>query len=75
MGDIRAETTADDAVPGRVVHRVELGLEDLCDVVEDALLPKGVIGAVNCVLLHLFGHVCELHYRVLSLRLVSLDVC
>ena len=33
VGDIGAETAADNAVPRRIIHRVELGLDYLCDVI------------------------------------------
>jgi len=54
MGDVGAETTADNTVPGRVVHCVKLSFEDLCDVIEDTLFLESVICAINCMLLHLF---------------------
>jgi hypothetical protein len=75
VSDIGPEAASNDAAPGWVVHGVELGLEDLCDVVQDPFLLERVVRTVNCVLLHLLRHVCKLDDGVLGLYLVTLDLC
>merc|ERR1719181_254081 len=57
VGDIGAEVTAHNAVPGWVVLLVELLLHISCDVLLDVVLIEGVHCAVNSVLLHLLRHV------------------
>ena len=73
VGDIGAEAAPHDAIPCRVVHGVELGLEDVRDVVQDSLLLERVVCTVNCMLLHLFRHVSELDDGVLGLSLITCD--
>ena len=73
VGNIGAEAAPHDAVPCRVVHGVELGLEDVCDVIQDSLLLERIVRTVNCMLLHLFRHVSELDDCVLGLSLIACD--
>jgi hypothetical protein len=61
MGDVRAEVTADNAMPGRVVLFVELFLDESGDVLLNVELLEGLSGDVDSVLLHIFGHVSVLH--------------
>ena len=61
VGHVRAEVTADDAVPRRVVLLVELLLDESGDVLLNVELLKGLSGNVNSVLLHVLGHVCVLN--------------
>ena len=75
VSDIAAETTAHHTVPGRQVHRIELGLDDLCDVVEDSLLLESKADTVDSVLLHLGHHVTLLHHCVLCVFLGNSSVC
>ena len=75
MGDIGPEAASNDAAPGWVVHGIELCLEDLSNVVQDPFLGECVVRTVNCMLLHLLRHVCKLDDCVLSLDLVTLDLC
>ena len=75
MRDVGAHATAYDAVPGRLVHGVELGLDDLRDVVEDGFLLERELAAVDGVLLHTLGHICVLddgHFRLLLRDLLQL---
>ena len=68
MRNVRAHTAANDAMPGRLVHGVELGLDNLCDVVENGFLLEGILAAVDSMLLHTFGHIRVLddgHFRLL----------
>ena len=58
VGDVAAEATPHNAVPRWQVHLVELGLDDLGDVVEHAALLEGEGHAVDGVLLHRLVHVC-----------------
>ena len=49
-----------DAVPCGVVLLVKFLLDESCDVLFDVELLQGLGSNVNCVLLHIFGHVCIL---------------
>ena len=60
VGDVRAEVTADDAVPGGVVLLVELLLDVGGDVLFDVELFHGLGGDFGGVGLHVFGHVSVL---------------
>ena len=75
MSHVCPEPASNDAVPCRVVHCVELCLQDLSDVVEDPLLLEGVACAIDRMLLHLLRHVRELYHGVLCLALVLVNVC
>ena len=57
VGDVGAEVPAHDGVPGGVVLLVELFLDIGGDVLLDVELLQSHVGAVDCVLLHLFVHV------------------
>ena len=61
VGHVRAEVTADDAMPGRVVLLVELLLDESGDILLNVELFEGLSGDVDSVLLHIFGHVSVLH--------------
>ena len=54
---VGAHTTAHDAVPSWQVHRVELCLDNLCDIVEYFPLLEGKGDAIDSVLLHELIHV------------------
>merc|ERR1719167_1605686 len=56
--DVRAEVPADDHMPRRVVLLVELLLDEGSDVFFDIVFFEGLRGAIDGVLLHVFGHVC-----------------
>ena len=71
MGHVGAETAAHDAIPRRVIHGVKFCLQDVRDVIQDTLLFESIVGAVNCMLLHLFGHVSELDDSVLGVCLIA----
>ena len=58
---IRAEVTANDAMPGRVVLLVEFLLDEGGDVLLNVELLEGLGGNVDSVLLHVLGHVCVLN--------------
>ena len=60
VGDVRAEVTANDAVPGGVVLLVELLLDVGGDVLFDVELFHGLGGDFGGVGLHVFGHVSVL---------------
>ena len=70
MRDVSAKSSANNAMPCRVVHGVEFSLYDLRNVVEDAFLLERRVRTVHGVLLHLLRHVRELHHRIFRLRLV-----
>ena len=72
VGDVRAHSTAYDAMPGRQVHGVEFSFDYLCDVVKNFLLCKSKSDAVNGMLLHGLTHICELYDSVLSVLLVNI---
>jgi len=55
--DVRPEVPADDAVPGGVVLFVELLLDVCGNVLLDVVLLQRLGCAVNCILLHLLGHI------------------
>ena len=61
MGDIGAEASANNAVPGGIVHRIKLRLDNLGNVVKNSLLLEGKASAINGMLLHLRGHILEFH--------------
>ena len=61
VGNIGAEVTAHDAVPGGVVLLVEFLLDEGGDVLLDVELLEGLGRDVNSVLLHVLGHVCVLN--------------
>ena len=68
MRYVAAHAAAYNAVPRWLVHHIELGLDNLCDVVEDGFLLEGILAAVDGMLLHTFGHVRVLddgHFRLL----------
>ena len=67
--DIAAHAAADYAVPGGLVHYIELGLDDLSDVIENLLLLESVLSTVDSMLLHSLGHVGKLDDGVLGLIL------
>jgi len=55
--DVAAEVASNDAVPCWVVLLVELLLDEGSNVFLNVVLLQGLCGAVNSVLLHVFGHV------------------
>jgi hypothetical protein len=57
MGDVRAEVTANDAMPGGVVLLIELLLDVGSDVLLDVELLHGLGGHLNGVGLHVLGHI------------------
>ena len=61
-------------MPRRQVHRVELRLYDLCNVVQHTLRLESERDAVNSMLLHLFAHVTGFDDRVLCSLLVEASV-
>ena len=61
VGHIRAEVTADDAMPGGVVLLVELLLDEGSDVLLNVVALEGLGRDVDGVLLHVLGHVSILH--------------
>jgi len=61
VGYIRAEVTADNAMPGGVVLFVEFLLDECGNILLNVELLEGLGGDVDSVLLHIFGHVCVLH--------------
>lgn len=63
MGDIRSEVPSDNTMPGWVVLLIEFLLYKGSNVLLDVELLKGLVGAINRVLLHLLGHVGVLHHR------------
>ena len=73
VGDVRAEVSANDAMPCWVVLFVKL-LFDVCsNVLFDVELFEGSSGAVNGVLLHVLGHVGVLDYSF-TVRHIELQV-
>ena len=58
---IRAEVTADDAMPGGVVLLVEFFLDESGDILLNVELLECLSGDVDSVLLHIFGHVSVFH--------------
>ena len=64
MSDVGAHAATHDAVPGRQIHRIELSLNDLCDVVKHAPLLEGKSDTVDGMLLHISVHICMLHHGV-----------
>ena len=74
MGDIGAHSAAHNAVPGRLIHRVEFSLDYFCNIVEHSLLLKSKANTVNCVLLHIWVHVCIFDDCILSVLLVNVTV-
>ena len=73
VSDIGPEAAPHYAIPCRVVHGIELCLEDVRDVIQDSFLLERIVRTVNCMLLHLFRHVSELDDGVLSLCLITCD--
>ena len=69
MGYVAAEASTNDAVPGGLVHDVEFCFKYLGDVVKNSLLLKGVLAAVDGMLLHAFTHVGVLNNCHLSFTL------
>lgn len=57
VGDVRAEVTADNAMPCGVVLLVELLFNIGSNILLDIELLKGNVSAIYCVLLHLLVHV------------------
>ncbi|GMR61551.1 hypothetical protein PMAYCL1PPCAC_31746, partial [Pristionchus mayeri] len=57
VGDVAAEVTPDDAVPGGVVLLVELLLDVGSDVLLDVSLLECLSSAVDRILLHVLAHV------------------
>ena len=57
VGHVRAEVTADNAVPGGVVLLVEFLLDEGSDILLNVVLFEGLGGDIDSVLLHIFGHV------------------
>ena len=57
VGDIAAEVTAYDAMPGGVVLLVKLLLDVGSDVLLDVVLLESLGGAVDGILLHVVSHV------------------
>ena len=60
VSHVRAEVTADNAVPGGVVLLVEFLLNESSDVLLNVVLFEGLGGDIDSVLLHIFGHVSVL---------------
>ncbi len=58
VGDVGAEAATHNTVPGGQVHLIKLGLNDLCDIVQDAPLLESECYAVDSMLLHRLVHVC-----------------
>ena len=69
---VAAETSADDAMPSRIIHRIKLSLDDLRNIIKHSLLSKRIRNAVHCVLLHAFRHVHVLYDCVPRLPRVQL---
>ena len=61
VGHIRAEVTADNAMPGGVVLLVEFFLDESGDILLNVELLECLSGDVDSVLLHIFGHVSVFH--------------
>ena len=57
VGHVRAEVTADDAVPGGVVLFVELLLDESGDVLLNVEALEGLRADVDGILLHVLGHI------------------
>lgn len=60
MSDVGSEVPAYDTVPCGIVLLVELFLDECSNIFLNVEFLKGLIGGVNCILLHLFVHVCVL---------------
>lgn len=60
MRNVRAEVTANDAVPRGVVLLVEFFLDECGDVLFDVETLEGLCADVDSVLLHVLGHVSVL---------------
>ena len=61
--DVRAEVAANDAVPRWVVLFIEFFLNIGSDVLLDVVLLERLCRTVNCILLHVLGHVRILDHR------------
>merc|ERR1719183_1820000 len=61
VGDVGAEVTADNAVPGWVVLFVELLLDEGSDVLLNVVLLEGLGRDVDSILLHVLSHVSILN--------------
>ena len=71
MGHECTHTSANDAVPGRQVHSVELCFYDFSDVIQNTSLLERKCNTVNCMLLHFWHHVRKFDNSVFSLGLVD----
>ena len=71
VGHVGAHTAPDDTMPSGQVHRVELCLDDLSDVVEHSSLLESKGDAIHGMLLHKFVHIRIFDYCVFSLLLVK----
>ncbi len=75
MGDIASHSSSNYTVPSWLVHRIELCLDYLSDVVEYSFLLKSEGDTVDGVLLHLVTHIATFNDCVLGLLLVLASVC
>merc|ERR1712038_1946175 len=62
VSDVRSEVAAHAAVPRRVVLFVEFLLDVSSYIFLYIELLHGLSGALDSILLHIFGHVCILDY-------------
>ena len=71
VGDVGAEATTHNAMPGRKVHVIKFALDDLRDVVKDTALSESECNAVDGVLLHVFVHIGILDDCVFRILLID----
>ena len=60
VGYVWTEVTAHYSVPRGIVFLVELLFDVCCNILFNIEFFQGNISAINCVLLHLFIHICML---------------
>ena len=74
VGHVSTESTSHNAVPSRQEHCVEFVFDDLGNIIQNSSLLECKSHAIDCLLLHVLVHVCELHNSILCLLLIDSTV-
>merc|ERR1712166_997924 len=71
MRNIASESSANDTMPGRLIHNIKFSFNNLRNVIKYSFLCKCIFRTINSMLLHSFGHICVFNYSYFCVLLGS----